>query len=117
MSGEVLNRSSALIFWCPGCQEHHFFDSRWEFNGDMVKPTFAPSLLTRFVKIPPRDPATDDFPRGEDGEYLKDASGRLAGAKDMVCHIFVRNGQIEYLGDCTHDMAGKTVPMVPDGEH
>lgn len=28
-----------------------------------------------------------------------------------VCHSFVRDGQIEFLSDCTHALAGKTVPM------
>lgn len=30
-----------------------------------------------------------------------------------VCHCFVRNGMIEFLSDCTHALAGQTVP-VPD---
>lgn len=30
-----------------------------------------------------------------------------------VCHSFVRDGQIQYLGDCTHEYAGKTVDL-PD---
>lgn len=28
-----------------------------------------------------------------------------------VCHLFVRNGKIEYLGDCTHSLAGKVIDM------
>lgn len=27
----------------------------------------------------------------------------------LITHCFVRNGKIEYLSDCTHEMAGKTV--------
>jgi hypothetical protein len=27
------------------------------------------------------------------------------------CHLFVRDGMIQYLSDCTHKLAGKTVPM------
>jgi hypothetical protein len=30
---------------------------------------------------------------------------------DIGCHLFVRRGQIEYLSDCRHHLAGKTVPM------
>lgn len=39
------------VFWCPGCEEHHTFTTMrdakpcWNFNGDMDKPTFTPSLL------------------------------------------------------------------------
>ena len=32
----------------------------------------------------------------------------------VVCHSFVRAGQIEFLGDCTHEFAGQTVPMPRD---
>lgn len=30
-----------------------------------------------------------------------------------VCHSFVRAGRIEFLGDCTHALAGQTVPLPP----
>lgn len=35
---------------------------------------------------------------------------------DFVCHSFVRNGRVEFLGDCTHELAGQTVdlPDLPD---
>jgi hypothetical protein len=26
-----------------------------------------------------------------------------------ICHSFIRNGKWEFLSDCTHEMAGKTV--------
>lgn len=29
------------------------------------------------------------------------------------CHLFIRTGLIEYLSDCTHELAGTTVPMEP----
>lgn len=70
------------LFWCNGCEQTHSFDVRedggqptWEFNGDMDKPTFRPSL-----------------------NY-----GR--------CHLFVRNGFIEYCGDCYHKFCGLDVPL------
>lgn len=28
-----------------------------------------------------------------------------------ICHSFVRNGKIEFLSDCTHELAGKTVEL------
>lgn len=41
----------SYIIWCEGCQQTHSFDVRedggqptWEFNGNMEKPTFTPSL-------------------------------------------------------------------------
>jgi hypothetical protein len=33
--------------------------------------------------------------------------------RDEVCHSFVRDGQIQFLGDCTHALKGQTVPL-PD---
>ena len=47
---------------------------------------------------------------------LGDEVGRvMAGEKieprPLVCHSFVRNGRIEFLGDCTHGLAGKTVDL------
>jgi len=30
---------------------------------------------------------------------------------DRRCHSFVRDGQIQYLGDCTHALAGQTVDL------
>ena len=31
---------------------------------------------------------------------------------DYIDHVFIRNGQIQYLSDCTHKYAGKVVDMV-----
>jgi hypothetical protein len=42
---------------------------------------------------------------GKDGE----------GGKD-VCHSFVRDGQIQFLGDCTHALKGQTVER-PEWPH
>lgn len=30
---------------------------------------------------------------------------------DSQCHLFVRDGQIQYLNDCWHDLRGQTVDM------
>ncbi|MES2779927.1 MAG: hypothetical protein V4651_08505, partial [Bacteroidota bacterium] len=29
-----------------------------------------------------------------------------------ICHLHVTNGQIIYCSDCTHELSGKTIPMV-----
>jgi hypothetical protein len=79
-------------FHCPGCKETHAFISggdnpgrpQWQFNGDMEKPTFAPSLLVN---------------KGQNN----------------VCHSFVRDGRIEFLSDCYHELRGQTVDL-PDWE-
>jgi hypothetical protein len=32
---------------------------------------------------------------------------------DRVCHSFVVDGRIQFLGDCTHHLAGQTVDLPP----
>lgn len=116
-----LAHAADYMFWCPGCKcAHAVWTSRanrtgavWSFNGNMQRPTFNPSLLLKFTKCPPFDPATGDYARGPDGKYKLGPDGRLEGAKDVVCHSFIRDGHIQFLSDCTHELAGKTVPMEP----
>lgn len=89
-----------ITFWCPGCKTYHGvpIESKisqarcWTWNRDLEKPTLAPSLLIRY---PGPDAGTGDAP-------------------PSVCHFFVINGQIQFLGDSTHELAGKTVDMVDE---
>jgi hypothetical protein len=82
---------SGLMFQCPGCGSLHVIPvgdgkpPRWSWNGDADRPTFQPSIL---VKWPFGDPPVWN-----------------------VCHSFVTGGQIQFLGDCTHALAGKTVSL------
>jgi len=88
----------AYGFHCPGCECGHSFHVAkakmadgtdvpnnnhpiWQFNGNMEKPTFSPSLL---------------YP-------------------DRRCHLFMHDGKIQFLSDCTHKLAGQTVEL-PDME-
>jgi len=34
------------------------------------------------------------------------------------CHYFIRDGRIEYLSDCNHEYASKTIdlPIIPEGK-
>lgn len=93
-----------LLFYCPGCRSHHgprvgrtADDGKpfWTWNGDVVKPTLAPSLVVRVGPMP-------TVP-----------VGRPDAGKIHVCHSFVRDGRIEFLSDCTHALAGQTVPLEP----
>jgi hypothetical protein len=39
------------------------------------------------------------------------------GCDGTVCHSFVRDGQVEFLADCTHEFAGQNVELLDvDGE-
>jgi hypothetical protein len=43
--GKLNITESGYIAYCPGCDSHHLFDRRWNFNGNFDKPTFSPSML------------------------------------------------------------------------
>ena len=74
-------------FFCPGCKCYHSFetegnrDHNWQFNGDIEKPTFTPSL-----KVTMYNPK-------------------------RVCHLSVQGGKIKYLSDCYHSLAEQTIEM------
>lgn len=95
-------------YWCPGCDSGHEIavsqpnhsGAKWTFNGDMERPTFSPSL---HLKI-----NTPDM-----GKYYQ------PDVESTVCHCFVRDGMIQFLGDCTHALRGQTVPMpnIPEGRY
>ena len=97
-----------VAFRCPGCNELHTIrvegDGRplWGFNGDYDRPTFTPSVLVTGSQcvIDEKGEWTGEWVLGPDGKPLP-----------LVCHSFVREGQIEFLGDCTHALAGQTVPL------
>nr|WP_182312059.1 DUF6527 family protein [Comamonas testosteroni] len=92
----VIKKNDELLrFNCPGCRREHAiqhgsdFGPNWGWNGSLSKPTFTPSVLVTYEG--------------------KDAG--LAGAPPAVCHTFVTDGRIQFLGDCTHVMAGQTVDL------
>lgn len=89
-----------LAFHCPGCDSQHVCSvtgpSPWQWNGSLDRPTLSPSVLITYNGA---DAGRD---RGD---------GRLA--PPAVCHSFVADGRIQFLGDCTHALAGQTVD-IPD---
>ena len=58
----------------------------WTWNGDTEKPTLKPSIATRTTFTV------------RDGE--------------VVCHTFVNDGMVQFLSDCTHELAGQTLPLL-----
>lgn len=96
-----------ISFWCPGCDEAHVIrvsapeGYNWTFDGNVDAPTFAPSIKVSY-RHPKGYSNEKPAPLGYSGEYVED-----------ICHSFVRAGQIQFLDDCTHTLAGKTVPL-PD---
>jgi len=107
-----------LSFWCPGCGQPHEIQHgagpgpRWGWNGDAERPTFTPSVLVRsghYVPGHERGPCWCSYYEEHPDEDRDFACG--------ICHTFVTDGQIQYLSDCTHGLAGQTVPLpaFPEG--
>lgn len=100
-------QNSRLAFWCPGCNEAHQVGvgagsgPRWGYNGNPHRPTFTPSILVRGVR------------RISDDEAARMTAGEAIEPEPMVCHSFVTDGRIQFLGDCTHVLAGQTVAIPP----
>jgi len=82
-----------VTYWCQGCESIHQVVTRgpgaWGYNGNPDKPTFTPSVLVHYDYGPPE------------------------ARVHKVCHTFITDGMVQFLGDCTHALAGKTEPL-PD---
>lgn len=91
--------SDRYVFECPGCGCLHFFDEKWQFNGDEQKPTVRPSILVRGKRQ-----ITDE-------ESDRIMAGEKINIPDLVCHSLITDGMIQFLNDCTHELAGQTVEL------
>lgn len=91
--GDVLICWSHWV-WCPGCKGLHMVrtphpdgtntGALWSWDGNTDAPTFEPSILVQGGSVP-----------------------------GYRCHSFLRAGVWEFLSDCSHELAGQRVPMVP----
>jgi hypothetical protein len=86
-------------FWCPGCNQVHTINHTWEYNGDSNKPTISPSILVKGI---------EDL---TDREYNLMRCGALITPVPTRCHSFIKDGKIQFLGDCTHKLTGQTVDL------
>lgn len=83
----MANGTKFVEFWCPGCRQRHAIKvPGWTWDGNEEHPTFTPSVG---VNLGRQNPEAE------------------------VCHTFVTAGRIQFLGDCTHHLAGQTVDL-PD---
>lgn len=112
-----------VLFYCVGCNMPHMLPIRgvtpdspqsWTWNKDVDKPVFNPSVLVRWDSL-------SLALRAKSQEFYK-THGRYPTRQELpadvkhVCHSFVgcngaQPGEIVYLSDCTHDYAGKTIPL------
>ena len=95
------DREGVHLIFCPGCKCAHWFSTtgrtpaqakgdnslkgpKWGWNGDRDKPTIQGSILV------------------------------LTGPNGVNrCHSLINDGKIQFLGDSTHELSGKTVDL-PD---
>lgn len=104
-----LHGRNMISFMCPGCGERHTINYddvyHWTWNGDINKPTISPSILRRSGHYLPEHQGTCWC------DYNKNHPDEEVDFKCVVCHSFVREGKIQFLNDCTHELAGQTVEM------
>lgn len=104
-------------FHCEGCGSAHGVITKkvnnasvWKFNGSLTAPTFTPSILVRYPHSSPE--------KVKQSYIFKEKHGRFPTLEEAphdrldICHSFVKDGKIQYLNDCTHHLAGKTVELV-----
>ena len=97
MSQAVIETSTGWMIRCPVCTFHVFPKkgkpgASWTFNGDLHKPTFSPSMNS-LVKYSEAQCEEDRRP-------------------DRRCHFIINSGMMAFCVDCTHEYAGKVIPML-----
>ena len=104
-----------LAFYCPGCNTFHVVpvgfveEPSWQFNGDLVHPTFYPAIETTHFVMSAK--GKEDYVKWtEAGCPLWE--DRMFDGSTVRCHFYVTLGFIEYLADSTHALAGQTVRML-----
>lgn len=110
-----------LVFKCPGCGLRHTVTNNltppgyalsrylvgketWTFNGNYDLPTLGPSVLVR----------RGHYIDGNDKQCYCNFEARTGQKTHYtcgICHSFVEDGEIKFLTDSTHQLAGKKVPL------
>lgn len=104
-----VSKENYWAFMCPGCNETHTINAdKWLFNNDVLKPTIMPSILCRSGHY---------APNFEKGDACWCTHNELHPERKSFecnhCHSYVRDGMIQFLNDCSHELKGQTVEL-PD---
>lgn len=83
------NGAIVLFFYCPGCKYYH-------------SVTVAPDT---------NDIGATWTWNGDMEKPTFQPSLLTERGTNRQCHLFVRDGEIQFLDDCSHELRGKTVPM------
>jgi hypothetical protein len=87
---KIINNESGtnqqVWFYCPGCKGHHAFTTK--------DPVFVPWTWNQNVEKPTFNPS-------------------LMCNRDQKdqCHSYVRDGKIQFLGDCFHELKNQTAEI------
>lgn len=79
-------RDGMLLFWCKGCKRYHGVYT------DSSKPVYW--NFNNDYENPTFTPSI----------LVRDSNS-------LVCHSFITDGNIQYLSDCSHDLANTTVKL------
>lgn len=110
-----VTEGGGFSYWCQGCKSMHHIDvgagpgPRWSWNGDMDKPTFSPSISIRSGHYSSRHKPGDECWCTYNAKHPEEEKD----FECVVCHTFIVDGMVQFLGDCTHEFVGKTVPLPP----
>lgn len=123
--GTMTHDNQYVEFRCPGCQRIHILGvgdhlppgtPQWRFNGDVFKPVLGPSINAVWdsLSLAARERNRQFYQ--EHGRYM--TREELPHDRHHVCHSFVgcngaQPGEIIFLGDCTHENAGKVMALQP----
>lgn len=94
LSLDTKDKRRLLEFFCPGRQYYHAF-------------------------IIERRPGDQGPLWTWNGDWVKPTfspSLLVNGSTEQRCHLFVRDGKIEYLSDCWHALRGQTVEMEEEAD-
>jgi hypothetical protein len=78
--------------FCEGCKESHHINTVgehpvWEFNGNLDKPTFKPSVRVTTQYSAEENP------------------------NPTMCHFVITDGKIAFCDDCTHELKSQTLEL------
>lgn len=92
LRGSFDNGLVVFTYHCPGCRCWHEVPVKrqgeaagnvWGFNDDLDRPSLSPSVVVTYDPEPPKD-------------------------RPARCHHFITGGQIHFLSDSLHELAGQT---------
>ena len=111
------NGDEGLTYYCQGCESAHTIKTKgagaWGWNGDVDKPVFTPSVLVTGRDFTAQGKA--DFEAWHDAGLPRPAPSSF-DSQETRCHTFVgcngaQPGEVTFLSDCTHSLAGQVLPF------